>query len=199
MERKEVEEKLLARRVVLLDSQLESDLLRKIRGQILFLNLESNEDIKILIDSGGGRIIPTLYLFDAIKMSTAKIIGIVNGICNSAALTLLQACHKRFSTPHSTFLLHFVRNSDFEYRADYDDARLEKAISFAIKMTRELQEKTESIIGKRSGMSAEAIRKRMEESENFDTRITAQEALSLNLIDEVVETLDLRLAENKKD
>lgn len=190
MKREEVEEKFLKKRTILLIGKLEFKVTDKIRETIMHLNLESSEDIRLVIDSSGGDVSPTLFLVDTIKLSKAKVIGFVNGVCNSAAFTLLQACHSRVSTEHSSFLLHFV-GCDFEIRFHESLREMQRKLRLSIPRLRKSQEQTENIISQRSGLTVEKVRELMMAGEKDKVRLSPKEAKNLNFIDEIVSQYDL--------
>lgn len=185
MDRKEVEQRYLSRRIIIIDSKLEDTLLRKTTDQIIALNAESGEDIRILINSSGGDIISVFYLFDCIRLSKSKVIGIVCGSCHSSAITLLQACHERLATTHSLFLLHFVRNSNFSFRVDEKESEIKRRLLRDVSIGRKIQKEKERILSFRTGLTVEDLRRLMRDGEKNDTKLTATEALRYNLIDEI--------------
>lgn len=190
MEIKDREAKLLERRIIGLPYNIDKEIVDKIAGSILELNLKSFDEIKLLIDSGGGKIKPAFKLVDVIRLSKAPVSGIVVGLCGSAAVSVLQACHKRLSTPHSKFFLHFVR-SDFTYKAYQTKQVIVRSLMSQLKETICNQRETEDIILARVNITRKGLRKLMHNGERDNTELTADEALALGLVDEIVEGYDL--------
>lgn len=94
-----------------------------------FMDLEKKRtsDIIVLIDSEGGSVRQALALYDTLRTSPVKTVGLVVGSCLSAATLVLQGCTKRFLFPHATFMMHrgsastgYVHESEF--RSSYQSA-----------------------------------------------------------------------------
>lgn len=109
----EVENLLYNDRIIIMDKELDTKLLRDIVLHIVQWNKEDidipkekRRPIKIIIDSEGGNVICTLNLIDVIKSSATPIYGVAFSLAASAAAYVLIACDKRFAFEHSTILLH---------------------------------------------------------------------------------------------
>ncbi len=102
---------LLNKRIVLLDDDINDKLIDRIKVQMIFL---SNEDkdlpIYLYIDSKGGMLRDSLFLYDFIKALPTKVIAIVNGKACSSAFLAMLACGQKKSTPHSLFMIHGTRH-----------------------------------------------------------------------------------------
>lgn len=68
--------------------------------------VEKRKPIRIMIMSPGGSLEVNNALIDIIKMSKTPIYSYNMGTAASAACFIFMACHKRFSMPNATFLLH---------------------------------------------------------------------------------------------
>lgn len=188
----ELSEELLKRRIISVEGHISSDMMRIIRLRILMLSARSDDCIKLLINSEGGEIVPTGFVFDAIRLSAARVIGIVNGSCDSAAITLLQACHRRLATRHSSFYLHFVRHDAvFPFKSSMPSPRIERMLEIRIREIRRIQKETEKILSERSGLARSKIRRYMADGEEYGTRLDPEEAKAIGLIDEVIDDFDL--------
>ena len=72
--------------------------------KVMYPQLEPVIDLHI--QSGGGSLMPTLYVCDVIKNSDTPIHTYVDGYCASAA-SLISVCgKKRYMTKHSALLIH---------------------------------------------------------------------------------------------
>ncbi|MBQ3474175.1 ATP-dependent Clp protease proteolytic subunit [Candidatus Saccharibacteria bacterium] len=67
---------------------------------------EEREPIKLFINSPGGNLNEGFALIDAIKLSKTPVYTINIGQWSSMSFLIGITGHKRFSFPHSTFLLH---------------------------------------------------------------------------------------------
>lgn len=110
---KEVETLLYNDRIIIIDKELDTALLRDVVLHIVQWNKEDmdipkdkRKPIKLIIDSEGGNVICTLNLIDAIRSSVTPVYGVAFSLAASAAAYVLIACEKRFAFEHSTILLH---------------------------------------------------------------------------------------------
>lgn len=68
--------------------------------------IEKREPIKIYIDSGGGDLMGTLTIIDAIKKSKTPVWTINIGQAYSGGFFIFMTGHKRFSYKNASFLFH---------------------------------------------------------------------------------------------
>tara|TARA_B100001059_G_scaffold226111_1_gene254098 strand:- start:9 stop:734 length:726 start_codon:yes stop_codon:yes gene_type:complete len=66
--------------------------------------------IHLHIQSGGGDLLPALYVYDFIQGMDAPVVTHVDGFCASAATLIAMGGTRRLITPHSSFLVHQVRS-----------------------------------------------------------------------------------------
>jgi ATP-dependent protease ClpP protease subunit len=188
----ETAEKLLARRIILIDGKLEPDLMRMVRFGILRLNTESVDDIKLLINSSGGNVTMMNLVFDVIKLSKARVVGIVNGACDSAAVTLLQACHVRLATRGSSFFMHFVsHDGDFFFKSNTPTSKINRKLKTRIESSKKVQRYSENILCQRTGLTRIEIRRYMIDGEENGARLDAEEAKAIGLVDNVIDSFEL--------
>jgi ATP-dependent Clp protease protease subunit len=88
---------LQGRRTLMLPCRIDEKIATDLRYRLLELSLESDEEIRLVIDSDGGYSEPSLSITDMIASITAPVIGIVIGKCYSMAVVILQACRKRLA------------------------------------------------------------------------------------------------------
>ena len=62
--------------------------------------------IHLHIQSGGGDLLPALYVYDFIQGMDAPVVTHVDGFCASAATLIAMGGTRRLITPHSSFLVH---------------------------------------------------------------------------------------------
>ena len=100
------------------------------------IDIEDREPIRLHINSPGGSVIDGFSLIDCIKLSKTPVYTINLGMCFSMALLVFMAGHKRFSFPHSEFLLHDGQSSDANNTAKVKDY-LDFSINQIEKMTKD--------------------------------------------------------------
>lgn len=81
--------KLLDERIIFLSDEIDSDICSIIKAQLLYLESESNDDIKIYIDSPGGSIYSGLGLLDVMEYIKPDIVTINTGLAASMASVIL--------------------------------------------------------------------------------------------------------------
>lgn len=102
------------------------------------------------------------------------------------AIAVLQACKDRLALKHATFLLHFNSTrfvfshhlSRQEIMAQFERYYIEGETE---------QSKSEQLIATRTGKTIADIRTLMYGGNLLDARLSAEEALSNNLIDRIIE------------
>lgn len=100
--------KLLETRTILIFGEINMKVAQEITRQLLVLAADSDDDIKIIINSPGGHVESGDTIFDMIRFvkPTVKIIG--TGWVASAGALIYSAAEKenRYSLPNTRFLLH---------------------------------------------------------------------------------------------
>lgn len=100
--------KFLKTRQILLSGEINKSLAEKIVRQLLVLEADSDEPIKIFIDSPGGDADAGYAIFDMIRFIKAPVYTIGMGLVASAGSIILLASPKerRFGLPNSHYLIH---------------------------------------------------------------------------------------------
>ena len=184
MERMRLDETLLRKRTLLLTGEITKERINVLRNLLLFLNSLSKKEIKLIIDTPGGDVIAALKFCDAILLSPAPVICIINGECSSSGVVILQTAQKRLMTRHSFIYLHPIAIS-FEKEQFAIDEKTEKRIIDRVRGTRRRQKFIYDAIIERTGLTEEKIR------EKEGKIIFAKEAKEMNLIDEVIEKYEI--------
>lgn len=103
-----IEEKLLQQRAVLIYGGINQDVARQVTEKLLILSSESNDEIKIYINSQGGHVESGDTIFDMIRFCTAPIKVIGTGWVASAGALIYAAppVKNRLALPHTRFMIH---------------------------------------------------------------------------------------------
>ena len=131
--------------------------------------------IKMYIDSYGGAVYQCFGLLGVMEKSTTPIHTIVTGAAMSCGFMILISGHKRFGYELSTPLYHQVYTG---FRGKVQD------MEESLEETKRLQKKIEDITFQKTNIS----RKKLTEilKKKVDWHMTAEEALSLGVIDEII-------------
>lgn len=173
-----------AQRRVLISGQLTSKGLALNARELVKLDMQSNDPITILLESGGGDVYPTHQLEDMIQAVNSPVDVIALGDCCSMAVDLMQMCRTRMSLPSSRFLVHYIRHVQ-KWICD-DPERLETDLSYFRERIREIHERRLSLYTKRTGLPVEKILEMFRHGEIHEAKFSAQQAIELRLIDKIV-------------
>lgn len=101
-------DKLLETRTVLIFGEINMKLAQEITRQLLVLAADSDDDIKVIINSPGGHVESGDTIFDMIRFVKPKVKVIGTGWVASAGALIYAATDKenRLSLPNTRFLLH---------------------------------------------------------------------------------------------
>ncbi len=168
--------RLLKERIIFITGPVEDYGASLITAQLLFLEAENpKKEIAMYINSPGGVVTAGLAIYDTMQYIRPAIQTLCVGQAASAASLLLCAGDKgqRFCLPNSRLLVH--QPSAAYYGQAADIARHAQEI---VKLKRRLNE----IYAGHTGQSVEAIEKALDR----DTYMTAEEAKSFGLVDQVL-------------
>lgn len=133
--------------------------------------------ITLLFLSPGGDLEINNSLVDAITLSKTPVIGVNCGMAASAACFIYLACHKRYTFPNATFLIHQGAGS---FSGNYEDV-----IAAILNYQKEI-EKLGSYILSRTKIEENEF------TENFSTDwyIDAEEAVKKGICSKIIKSLD---------
>jgi ATP-dependent Clp protease protease subunit len=171
----QIQEKLLKTRSIILSGEIDKESAESVIKQMLILEGESSEPIKIFINSPGGDVDAGYAIFDMARFINAPVTMVGMGLVASAAALVLLAVPKeqRIALPNSTYLIHQPMSgmrgvaTDIEIHA----LHLEK-----------LREKLDKLIAQETGKSLEEVRNDTER----DHWLSADEALSYGLVSRII-------------
>lgn len=131
--------------------------------------------IKIMIDSYGGQVYQILGLLAVIDKSKTPVHTYVTGAAMSCGFMLLIHGHKRFAYKHATPLYHQVGSVAWGKLKDMEESVIE---------AKRLQEILEKLTLERTKITAKKLEKIYKTKK--DWFMTAEEALKLGVVDEIV-------------
>jgi ATP-dependent Clp protease protease subunit len=168
-------DKFLQTRSILLSGEIDKEKAEKIIKQMLILESESDEPIKLFINSPGGDVDAGLAMYDMARFIKNKVYMIGMGLIASAATIVLLAVPKeqRLGLPNSSYLIHQPMS------------RME-GVATDIEIYTNQLEKTRNRL---NALISEATGKPLDQvalDTDRDYWLDAQEALAYNLIDRIV-------------
>lgn len=138
----------------------------------LLNEIPETDTIELHFNTNGGSVSEGTSIYNLLKQHGAKKIGVVDGVCHSIGLTILQACDERRMGDGTSALLHNMWMSvsgnakDLRDAADRLDAYMESCIALYMK---------------RCTINEEELRQLMD----AETVLTPQKALEYGFIDEI--------------
>jgi len=104
----QTQEKLLKTRSLLISGEINKEMADKFVKDLLILENESNEEVKVFINSPGGDVDAGYAIFDMIRFVTCPVEIIGMGLVASAAALILLSVPKerRVALPNSSYLIH---------------------------------------------------------------------------------------------
>jgi len=174
-----MEEKLLKNRTILIYGEINMDLAMDITKRLLILDAESQDEIRIFINSPGGHVESGDTIFDMIRFvkSPVKVIG--TGWVASAGALIFAAADRnnRFSLPNTRFLLHQPAGGASGQAADIAIEAQE-----IIKMRRRLNE----TFARQTGQPIEKV----EEDTDRNFWMSAEQARDYGLVGQIINSID---------
>ena len=171
--------KLFEDRIIFLGTPISDDISNAVMAQLLCLeSMDPDRDISVYINSPGGSFTALTAIYDTMQFVKPDIQTVCMGQAASAAAILLAAGTpgKRMALPNARVLIHQPYSETG--RGQVSD--LEIAANEILRMRTQLEE----MLAKHSNTPIEKIREDIER----DKILTAEEALSYGLIDQIIST-----------
>ena len=168
--------RLLKDRIIFVTGEIEDHMANLIVAQLLFLESEDpDKDIHLYINSPGGSVSAGLAIYDTMQYIRPDVSTICVGMAASMASILLAAGAKgkRFALPHSRVMIHQPLGGAQGQATD---------IEIHAREILRVREEMNQILAAHTGKDPKTIKLDTER----DHYLTADEALSYGLIDQVV-------------
>jgi ATP-dependent Clp protease, protease subunit len=174
--------RLLRERIVFLGQEVEDQIANVITAQLLFLEAEDPKlDISLYINSVGGSSYAGMAIYDAMQYVKCDVRTICTGMGMSAAAMILcgGAPGKRYVLPNAKVMIH---QGSGGFRGSPAD------IQIAAREILAMTERYAQIIAAHSGQPLEQVKRDIDR----DHYLTADEAVSYGLVDEVIHPSSVR-------
>jgi ATP-dependent Clp protease protease subunit len=170
--------RLLKERIIFLGEEVNHHTANLVVAQLLHLAHEDpNKDIQLYINSPGGSVYDGLAILDTMNFIKPDVSTIAVGLSASMGAVLLAAGKKgkRYALPHSKVMIHQPSSG---FRGTASDIEIDA------RETLEIKKLLEELMAKYTGKSAKQINKDMDR----DKWLTADDALSYGIIDEIIKS-----------
>lgn len=170
-----ISEKFLKTRTILISGEINKKCAEKVITQMLLLEADNDNPIKILIDSPGGDVDAGYAIFDMARFIKPDIYMIGMGLVASAGALILLAAPKerRFGLPNSHYLIHQPLSGIRGVATE---------IEIHAKEIEKTRKKINKLISEETGKSI----KQVEKDTDRDYWLNAEEALDYGLISKII-------------
>ena len=174
-EKQDNNETLLKTRSILISGEIDKKMAEMVVSQLLMLEAENDDPIKVFIDSPGGDVDSAYAIFDMIRFVKPKVIMIAMGLAASAGALILLAGDKenRFGFPNSHYLIHQPLSGIRGVATE---------IEIHAKEIEKTRQKINALIAKETGKSLAQV----EKDTDRDYWLSAEEALDYGLISKII-------------
>ena len=171
--------KLLKTRTIMVTDEVTKKMAQQVITQLLLLEAENDDDIKMYINSPGGDADAGFAIFDMIRFVKPKIKAICAGVAASAAVIILLGARKenRFSLPNARVLIHQPSTGIHGTAAD---------IQIEASEILKCREKINRLISVETGQTMEKVES--DTKRNF--WMSAEEALKYGLVRKIIQNSD---------
>ena len=171
-----VDEKLLEERKVFLWGMVDDNSAKHVIDRLLYLDMVSDEEIQLYINSPGGYVTSGFAIYDTIKSLKSPVSTICSGLAASMGSILLSVGKKgrRFIQPHARVMIHQPSGGAQGQASNIEIQAKE------ILLTKEIGAK---ILAENCGQSFDKIMKDF----NRDYWMGAEESIEYGIVDAVLE------------
>lgn len=178
-EKSKFEDKMFKARTILIYGEINQKLAQAVTERLITLSNESNDDIKVFVNSQGGHVEAGDTIHDMLKFVKPKVKIIGTGWVASAGALIYAAVplNCRYSLPNTRYMLHQPSGGAGGQASD---------ISIEAKEIIRMRGRLNAIFAKQTGQSVEKIEK--DTDRNF--WMNAEEAKAYGLVGKIIESAD---------
>lgn len=169
--------KLLKTRTIMVADEVNKKMAQQIMAQLILLEAENDDDIRMYINSPGGDADAGFAIYDMMRFIKPKVKAICAGVAASAAVIILLGAKKenRFSLSNARVLIHQPSTGIHGTAAD---------IQIEASEILKCREKINRLIATETGQTIEKV--------GLDTKrnlwMSAEEALKYGLVNKIIQT-----------
>lgn len=171
--------KLLQARTILINGEVDQELAEKVMAQLVVLDADSHDPIRIIVTSNGGHVDSGYAIHDMLRYVKSKVVSIGAGWVASIAVPILFGATKenRYSLPNTRFLLHQPHGGA---GGQLSDIRIEAQEILKIR------ERINKLISEETGQTVDKVAG--DSDRNF--WMDAEEAVKYGLVSKIVRSAD---------
>lgn len=171
--------KLLKTRTIMVTDEVNKKMAQQIMTQLVLLEAENNDDIKMFVNSPGGDADAGFAIYDMMRFVKPKIKAMCAGVVASAAVIILLGAKKenRFSLPSARILIHQPSTGIHGTASD---------IQIEANEILKCREKINRLISGETGQAVEKVES--DTKRNF--WMSAEEAIKYGLVNKIIRTSD---------
>ncbi len=168
--------RMLKIRTVLLSGEIDHDITERAISQLLILDADSHDPIRVIISSQGGHVDSGYAIHDVLRYIESPIVTLGAGWVASIAVPILLSAEKasRYSLPNTRFLLHQPSGGAGGQASD---------IRIAAEEILKLRARLNQLIADETGKTSEQIGE--DSDRNF--WMSAQEAVEYGLVSRIIQ------------
>ncbi|MBO7047903.1 MAG: ATP-dependent Clp protease proteolytic subunit [Spirochaetia bacterium] len=166
---------LLKTRSILISGEIDKKMAEKVVSQLLLLEADNDDPIKVFINSPGGDVDSAFAIFDMIRFVKPKVTMIAMGLAASAGALILLAGDKenRLGFPNSHYLIHQPLSGVRGVATE---------IEIHAKEIEKTRQKINALISQETGKNLAQV----EKDTDRDYWLSAEEALEYGLISKII-------------
>ena len=171
--------KLFKNRLVMVNGTVDQEMAEKVIGQLLVLDSESNDPIKVVITSPGGHVDSGYAILDVMRFVKSPVITLGAGWVASIAVPIFLAGNpgKRYSLQNTRFLLHQPSGGAGGVAAD---------IRIEAQEILKIRKRLNQMIADETGQPVDKVTK--DSDRNF--WMTSGEALEYGIVSQIISKFD---------
>lgn len=186
----DIYKKLAEKRQLFIIDEIQTTSATELVANLIYLDMQSSEEITIFINSFGGSIIAGLLpIYDVIRSLRSPIRTICLGEAYSSAAVILASGTpgRRFATPHAEMMIHSVQVDNLAGTSD--DIQ---------KQTRQIKKLNDSLMDIMAKHTKQPLRK-IKRDCKADKYLSTEQAIKYGLIDGVLETINAAALNSGQD
>jgi ATP-dependent Clp protease protease subunit len=171
-------EKLLKTRTILITGEVDHEMAERVITQLLVLDADSHDPIRVIITSNGGHVESGFAIHDMLRFVRSKVMTIGAGWVVSMAVPILFGASKenRYSLPNTRFMIHQPLGGVGGQATD---------VRIAAQEILKIRERINQLIADETGQPLEKVT--LDSDRNF--WLTAEEAVDYGVVSRIVQSV----------